>query len=299
MQKIDGVLILDKPEGISSNQALQKAKRIFGAKKAGHTGSLDVLATGLLPVCFGQATKFSQFLLDSDKTYRVTGALGERTSTGDGEGDVIEKHEVTISSQQLCDVLKSFEGKSKQVPPMHSALKHRGQPLYKLARKGIEVARKARDIMIYQLDLLDWQGDSFTLDVKCSKGTYIRSLIDDIGLKLECGAHVSSLRRLAAGPFDAGQMLSLEKLETIKEQGDHEALIERLLPADCLLDGVEKIELEQDQVAKLQHGQKVSAAKHKGKADSLVRVFYDGEFQGLAQVDSERVLKAKRMFASS
>lgn len=295
MHNIDGVLILDKPEGISSNQALQKAKRLFSAKKAGHTGSLDVLATGLLPICFGQATKYSQFLLDSDKTYRVVAALGERTSTGDSEGDVIDKHSVNVTEKQVTKVLEKFLGEIKQVPPMHSALKHRGQPLYKLARKGIEVARKARDVTIYQLDLLDWQEDSFTLDVRCSKGTYIRSLIDDIGLDLKCGAHVASLRRLAAGPFVANQMLSLEKLETIKEQGGVEALQERLLMVDCLLAGVDQIELEQQQLEKLMHGQKVSASKHDAKANTLLKVLVDGQFKGLAQTDSERVLKAKRM----
>lgn len=298
MEKIDGVLILDKPDGLSSNQALQRAKRLFQAKKAGHTGSLDLKATGLLPICFGQATKFSQFLLDADKAYRVQAKLGQRTDSGDAEGEIIEEKPVEVTEVQLLSVLKNFIGSIEQIPPMHSALKHKGQPLYKLARKGLSIKRKPRQVLVYGIALLDWSGDSFTLDVKCSKGTYIRTLIDDIGQALGCGAFVKSLRRLSAGPFKADQMLSLEKLETIKEQQGIEALRERLLPVECLLEGIMRCDLNDELALKLRHGQKVSPNDHEVPKEELVRVYVDDHFIGLAETDAERVLKSKRILSA-
>ncbi|PIQ43592.1 MAG: tRNA pseudouridine(55) synthase TruB [Gammaproteobacteria bacterium CG11_big_fil_rev_8_21_14_0_20_46_22] len=297
MENIDGVLILDKPQGMSSNQAMQKVRRLFQAKKAGHTGSLDVLATGLLPVCFGQATKYAQYLLDADKAYRVQAKLGVRTDSGDAEGEVIDEQAIDATEDAVKDVVDSFLGDIEQVPPMHSALKHKGQPLYKLARKGLSVERKSRSITIYSLSLIDYSGDSLTLDVHCSKGTYIRTLIDDMGLKLGCGAHVQSLRRLQAGPFKADQMLSLDKLETIKEQKGIEALRARLLPVEVLLEGIMRCDLDAESVAKLRHGQKVSPASHAIPAKTLVRIYQDDAFKGLARTDDERVLAAKRMLA--
>ena len=217
-REVNGILILDKPIGLSSNQALQKAKRIFEAKKAGHTGSLDVLASGLLPICFGKATKVAQSLLDSDKHYLTTGKLGTRTTTCDSEGDIIEKKSTKkITKELIIEALKMFRGEIEQIPSMYSALKHKGTPLYKLARAGIEIERKPRTIKIYELTLVNYDQDYIELDVRCSKGTYIRNLIDDIGKTLGCGAYVTKLRRLGAGPYQESQMVTIEQLVDIKD----------------------------------------------------------------------------------
>ncbi|MDO9291118.1 MAG: tRNA pseudouridine(55) synthase TruB, partial [Hydrogenophaga sp.] len=206
---VHGVLLLDKPLGLSSNQALQKAKWLLRAEKAGHTGTLDPLATGVLPLCFGAATKFSQLHLDADKTYETTVRLGQKTSTGDAEGDVIETRPVTCTAGQVVEVLDRFMGPIAQVPPMHSALKKDGKPLYEYAREGQTVEREARQVVIHDLDLLDMRLDgdapSLQLRVRCSKGTYIRTLGEDIGEALGCGGHLTMLRRTATGPFDATQ----------------------------------------------------------------------------------------------
>jgi len=299
MKIINGVIILDKPEGLSSNQALQKVKRLFSAKKAGHTGSLDLLASGVLPICFGEATKFSKFLLEADKYYRVCAKLGERTTTCDREGDIIEKKPVDINKQQLLEALAKFNGETEQVPSMYSALKHKGQPLYKLARKGLEVVRKPRKIHVSDLVLLDWQIDTFTMDVYCSKGTYIRNLVDDIGQVLGCGASVLSLRRLQAGDFTAEQMLTLDKLTTIKEQGGVEALGKRLLPIDTLLTGLRRIDVDAAIAEKLQHGQKVSPNDHAQEPIDVIKVYCDNIFLGIAEVTEERILKSKRMLSKT
>ena len=199
---IDGILLLDKPLGISSNSALQKVKRLFNAKKAGHTGSLDPLASGVLPICFGQASKVTAFLLDSDKRYRCTAQLGVTTTTGDKEGDELELRKVTpFTKDDIEKVLIDYRGAIEQIPPMYSALKHNGQPLYKLARQGIEIERKVRYVNIHELTLIDFNEDSITLDVHCSKGTYIRTLAQDIGESMGFGAHLSMLRRTEVSPF--------------------------------------------------------------------------------------------------
>lgn len=211
---INGVVLLDKPQGISSNSAVQKVKRLFNAQKAGHTGALDPLATGLLPVCLGEATKISQYLLDADKGYYVKAKLGAITTTADAEGEIAESFDLpTSSNEQFAEVVKAFVGNIQQVPPMFSALKYKGQPLYKLAREGKEIERKARDITIYSIDIVSYSSEEFELQVACSKGTYIRTLVEDIGKALNSGAYVLELRRTLAAPFSLEDCITLEALE--------------------------------------------------------------------------------------
>lgn len=228
---VHGVLLLDKPLGLSSNDALQKAKRLYRAEKAGHTGTLDPLATGLLPLCFGAATKFSQISLDADKTYRATLKLGVKTSTADAEGEVLQTREVKVTREQIDAACQRFTGEIAQVPPMHSALKRDGKALYEYARAGIEVEREARHITIHTIAIIDWQHDELTIDVRCSKGTYIRTLAEDIGEALGCGAHLSALRRTGSGPLTLDGAFTLEQLAAMSEaeRDSH------LLQADTLL----------------------------------------------------------------
>ncbi|RJX32815.1 MAG: tRNA pseudouridine(55) synthase TruB [Oxalobacter sp.] len=214
---LDGVLLLDKPVGLSSNDALRKVKRLLNVKKAGHTGTLDPFATGLLPLCFGEATKFSQDLLDADKVYETVVRLGVCTSTGDTEGEVTETHDVNVNREQIEVVLKQFQGEIQQVPPMHSALKRDGKPLYEYARAGITLERDARDVTIYAMECLDYQAPFLTLRVKCSKGTYIRVLGEDIGKALGCGAHLQALRRIQVGHLTLDHAHSLEAIEQLPE----------------------------------------------------------------------------------
>lgn len=237
-REINGVLLLDKPQDISSNDALQKVRRMFNASKAGHTGALDPLATGMLPICLGEATKFSQFLLDSDKRYRVIARLGQRTDTSDAHGEIIQERPVQFTQQVLDDALDSFRGETLQVPSMYSALKHQGKPLYEYARQGIEVEREARPITVYELQFIRWEGDELELEIHCSKGTYIRTIIDDLGEKLQCGAHVIFLRRLEVADYPKERMVTLEQLSAMKENAQtaqedpFAALDALLLPMD-------------------------------------------------------------------
>ncbi|MES2887818.1 MAG: tRNA pseudouridine(55) synthase TruB [Pseudomonadota bacterium] len=254
---VHGVLLLDKPLGLSSNDALQKARRLFRAEKAGHTGTLDPLATGLLPLCFGAATKFSQVSLDADKTYRATLALGVTTTTGDAEGAVVQTRPVpSLSPADWAPVLERFTGEITQVPPMHSALKHEGKPLYEYARAGVEVAREARHIRIHRLALVESGGDgdgtrsSWTLDVHCSKGTYIRTLAEDIGEALGCGAHLKALRRLASGPVSLSSAHTLDQLAALSE-AERDAL---LCPPDSLLADWPRHELEAPEAGRFLSG---------------------------------------------
>ena len=251
---VHGVLLLDKPLGLSSNQALQKAKWLLRAEKAGHTGTLDPLASGVLPLCFGAATKFSQIHLDADKTYETTVRLGLKTSTGDAEGDVIQSRPVECTVGQVVEVLDSFMGPIEQVPPMHSALKKDGKALYEYAREGETVERAARHVVIHDLDLLDMQlqGDAphLRLRVRCSKGTYIRTLGEDIGEALGCSGHLTMLRRIATGPFDVSQCIALEALEALDE-GDRLA---RLLPVQSLLEGHDVVTLDADHAGRFLSG---------------------------------------------
>jgi tRNA pseudouridine55 synthase len=251
---VHGVLLLDKPLGLSSNQALQKAKWLLRAEKAGHTGTLDPLATGVLPLCFGAATKFSQQHLDADKTYETTVRLGLKTSTADAEGDVIAVREVSCSAGMVVEVLDRFMGPISQVPPMHSALKKDGKALYEYAREGETVEREARNVVIYDLDLLDMQlhGDApfLRLRVRCSKGTYIRTLGEDIAESLGCGGHLSALRRVVTGPFAEPQCVTLQDLEAM----DEAERLDALLPVDVLLPGYTEVSLDSDNTGRFLNG---------------------------------------------
>lgn len=228
---VHGILLLDKPRGMSSNQALQIVKRLFAAKKAGHTGSLDPLADGMLPLCFGGATRLSEFLLTADKKYRVTMQLGIRTATGDSEGEILSQRQPPhLTAQALEKIFERFRGEIEQTPSMYSALKHKGQPLYQLARRGITIERKSRRLTIYALNLLNFSADTIEFDLHCSKGTYVRTLVDDMGELLGCGAHVTALRRLSVGGYDEADMIPLAALEAQSETGSVETLDSYLLP---------------------------------------------------------------------
>jgi tRNA pseudouridine55 synthase len=275
---VHGVLLLDKPLGLSSNQALQKAKWLLRAEKAGHTGTLDPLASGVLPLCFGAATKFSQIHLDADKTYETTVRLGVKTTTGDAEGDVIETRAVNCTVGQVVEVLDRFMGPIAQVPPMHSALKKDGKPLYEYARDGETVEREARDVVIHDLDLLDMQlqGNEphLHLRVRCSKGTYIRTLGEDIGEALGCGGHLTMLRRTATGPFDASQCIALDALEALVETDR----LTRLLPVQALLDGHDAVTLDAEHA-----GRFLSGLRRRGDWVDSARVAVFGPMPGMSQ----------------
>lgn len=235
-RKINGILLLDKPTGITSNRALQNVKHLYFAAKAGHTGSLDPLATGMLPICFGEATKFSQYLLDSDKTYVVKAQLGERTTTSDSEGEIIATRDVPeLSNKQIEGFLDAFRGEISQIPSMYSALKYKGQPLYKYAREGIEVPRESRKVMVYHMELIDYQDSVLTLKMRCSKGTYVRTIVDDLGENIGCGAHVIELRRLEVAGFDEHSMITLPEVEALKEAEKFEEMDDLLLPQDTAI----------------------------------------------------------------
>ncbi|KLO03596.1 tRNA pseudouridine synthase B, partial [Morganella morganii] len=248
-RNINGIVLLDKPQDISSNDALQKVRRLFNAAKAGHTGALDPLATGMLPVCLGEATKFSQFLLDSDKRYRVIARLGQRTDTSDSQGEVISERPLSFTAEQLAAALESFRGDTLQVPSMYSALKHQGRPLYEYARKGITIEREARPITVYELLFIRHEGDELELEIHCSKGTYIRTIIDDLGEKLGCGAHVTMLRRLQVATYPAERMVTLEQLQEMRRMADESetpletALDPLLLPMDTAVSHFPQVNL--------------------------------------------------------
>lgn len=288
---VHGVVLLDKPQGLSSNQALQKVKCLFNANRAGHTGTLDPMATGLLPICLGEATKVSTYLTDADKAYTARMQLGVNTSTGDKEGEVIAERPVpTDWQEQLKQCLPSFVGEQTQIPPMYSALKVNGQPLYKLAREGIEVERKQRQITIHKLELLELGDDWAEFYVSCSKGTYVRTLAEDIGEALECGAHLTMLRRCEVAPYDAEQMLTLDQLEVLAEQG-MEVLDQHLAPSDMALSDWPKVELDDQQAEDIKQGRALSAPDlDKG----WYRLMYRGELLALAE-KADRGLRPKRL----
>jgi len=273
-RNVNGILLLDKPCGITSNAALQNVKRLFKANKAGHTGSLDPLATGMLPICLGEATKMSGFLLEADKRYQVVVKLGVKTTTGDAEGEVINTQEINeIEASLLSKVLDSFTGEIEQIPPMHSALKLNGQPLYKLAHKGIVVERQPRSVTIRELTLVNYSRDELEIDVSCSKGTYIRTLAEDIGDKLGCGAHVSKLRRLSVGPSSGYKMITLDELE-IEARDNFSGLDEMLLPMESALSQWPEVSLSQDIAFFLKKGQAVTVPHSPSRG--LVKL-YSGE----------------------
>ena len=274
-QRVDGVLLLDKPQGMTSNSALQAARRLFSAAKAGHTGTLDPMATGLLPLCFGEATKFSADLLDADKTYEAELLFGVTTDTGDAEGEIIDRRTPGFGLADLETALLGFQGNIRQIPPMHSALKKDGQPLYRLARQGIEVEREAREVTIHELVLLDFSGERCRLRVKCSKGTYIRTLAEDIGRGLDCGAHLTALRRVAVGNLSIDQAKTLDVLDESSE----ECRATLLLPPDTLLQSLPEVILEEREAQRFSHGNPVMAA------DALLsgkcRVYWEGRLLGV------------------
>lgn len=296
---VHGILLLDKPIGQTSNKALQIIKHLFKAKKAGHTGSLDPLATGMLPLCFGEATKFSQFLLDSDKTYVVTAQLGIRTTTGDSEGDVIaEKPVVDMALEKIEQVAKSFEGEIEQIPPMFSAVKVNGRPLYELARKGLEIERKARKIKIYdmQIDAYDADQQSFTFTVRCSKGTYVRTLVEDMGEQLGCGAYVTKLHRKNVHPYGDAMMYTPEMLKAILEKNGMEGLDACLLPVETSVDELPAVKLSTSAAFYMRTGQPVRATF---PLDSkLVRLYGDNEsFLGIGEVTEDARVKPFRLLS--
>ncbi len=298
-REVNGILLFDKPAGMSSNALLQRIKRIFNARKAGHTGSLDPLATGLLPICLGEATKMSGFLLDADKRYQVTIKLGIKTTTGDAEGEAILTREVGhYSNPELELVLAEFLGDIEQIPPMYSALKKDGQPLYKLARKGIEVERKVRNIKIHSIEILAAEGDLLELDVHCSKGTYIRTLAEDIGERLGCGAHVAVLRRLSVGPFSGKKMVTAAQLETIAEEGGFEALDQLLLPMENALVNWPEVRLSQDVAFFLKRGQAVVVPK--APREGLVKLFAEENvFLGVGYIMDDGRVAPRRLLNSA
>jgi tRNA pseudouridine55 synthase len=289
---VDGVLLLDKPLGLTSNAALQTARRLLNAEKAGHTGTLDPLASGLLPLTFGEATKFSQMLLDADKCYEAGIELGVETTTGDAEGEVLARLPVAVDETALRTALARFSGEIEQVPPMYSALKRDGKPLYEYARAGIELEREARRVTISELTLLSFDGLRFKLRVACSKGTYIRSLAIDIGRALGCGAHLHALRRTRIGAFDLSAGVSLATLDaTAAEQRD--AL---LAPVDTLVAAFPRIDLEREAAQQIRQGQPVVAlARGEGE---LVRLYDQAGFLGLGQWKEDGRLWPKRLLAS-
>lgn len=287
---VSGVLLLDKPAGISSNSALQKAKRLYQAAKAGHTGNLDPFATGLLPVCLGEATKFSQFLLDADKTYRGWVRLGQTTTTGDPEGEVLSRHPVNISQAQVEQVLSRFVGRISQVPPMYSALKRDGKPLYEYARKGVELEREAREVTIYDLHMDCFAGEELVITVRCSKGTYIRTLAEDIGKALGCGAYLEALRRTAIGEFAVEHAKTLEQLDGMS-MGQRDGF---LLSEDSLLQGFPEVELDADSAFYLGRGQEVWLPRT--VVDGTVRLYDDKRrFLGIGEVTEEGKIAPRRL----
>lgn len=288
-----GILLLDKPVGLTSNAALGRAKRVLGIKKAGHTGTLDPMASGLLVLCFGEATKVSGFLLDADKAYVAEATLGAVTDSEDAEGEVIERHEVpALNEGAIEQVLGGFRGPIEQVPPMHSALKHQGQRLYDLARRGETVERPPRSITIHNLTLLGFESPRLHLAVECSKGTYIRSLVRDIGHALGCGAHLSALRRTYSAPFRLADAISLETLDGLKAD-EARAL---LLPADAALAHLPEMRLDPQQALRLCQGQKMAGLEL--VPPGLVRVYGNGEFLGIGETDGQGRLKARRLVAT-
>ena len=291
---VKGILLLDKPVGISSNRLLQNVKYIYNAKKAGHTGSLDVPASGLLPICFGEATKVSGYLLNSNKKYFVQCKLGETTTTGDAAGTVLLARKITkISESILTKIFKNFVGDIQQIPPMFSSLKHNGKRLHEFAYKGIEIERKPRDIRIYSIELLRISQDYFEIEVFCSKGTYIRTLVEDIGEEIGCGAHVSSLRRLETGPFNLLHSASLKEIEFTAKKGK-QALYDLLLPMDTALKDFPKILLTEDKVFCLRQGQSIEVSDIPRLGQ--LRIYNSSnEFIGLGDAIKNNLIKPKRL----
>ncbi|WP_417527086.1 tRNA pseudouridine(55) synthase TruB [Marinomonas shanghaiensis] len=284
-RSVDGIVLLNKPIGLSSNQALQRVRRLYQAAKAGHTGALDPLATGMLPLCLGEATKFSQYLLDANKRYLTCIQLGKRTTTGDHEGEVLTEESVpTLTDDSLEAILDRFRGDIEQVPPMYSALKHEGRPLYEYARQGIVIERKRRRVTVSNLTLVSRTDDTLTLDIQCSKGTYIRTIGEDIGEALGCGAHLHSLHRISTAGYLPENMMTLEQFEAIAEQG-YEALDSHLISMDTAVEHFEKVDLAEADTLDMMFGRTISSPiplEH----ETVVRMYYQKSqrFLGLGQI---------------
>ena len=292
---IHGVFLLDKPQGMSSNDIMQKVKRIFRANKAGHTGALDPLATGMLPICLGEATKFSQFLLDADKRYLVTAKLGERTDTSDAEGQIVEIHDVNVKTPEILTALEQFRGNILQVPTMFSALKYNGKPLYEYARQGITVEREARPITIFELNFIEYNAPYLTLEVHCSKGTYIRTLVDDLGDVLGCGAHVTMLRRTAVADYPTEKMLDWHALQSLAEQQDLALLDALLLPMDTAVAKLPALTLNESQTQGIGFGQRIKF-DNPNRLQGQVRLFsHENRFLGVAVIDENNVIRPQRL----
>ena len=289
-RRLDAVLLLDKPRGLSSSAALQVAKRLFGAQKAGHAGTLDPLASGLLPVLFGEATKFARFGLDSDKEYLAEVRLGATTDTGDAEGGVLERRAVDADDARIARALDRFRGEIDQVPPMYSALKRDGRPLYELARAGKSVERAARQVTIHELEIVERAGDALRLRIRCSKGTYIRQLAADLGAELGCGAYLEGLRRTAAAGYRLEQAVALEELQAMDMAG-REA---RLLPPDGLLAGLPRLELDTEQAGRFLNGQAVAVAAPAGPCRVYGR---SGPLLGVGEAGAAGALRPRRLLA--
>ncbi|EOX4789255.1 tRNA pseudouridine(55) synthase TruB [Vibrio alginolyticus] len=298
---INGVILLDKPTGISSNDALQKVKRIYFAEKAGHTGALDPLATGMLPICLGEATKFSQFLLDSDKRYRVIAKLGERTNTSDSDGEVVETRPVDVTLDKLEACIDQFRGESDQVPSMFSALKYQGKPLYEYARKGIEVPRESRKITVYEIVLHRFEGDEVEMEVHCSKGTYIRTIVDDLGEMLGCGAHVTMLRRTGVAKYPYENMVTLEQLNELLEQAHREERAPRelldplLLPMDTAVEDLPEVNLVPELADMVQHGQPVQVFGAPTESSLRLTMGEERLFIGVGEMNEDGKIAPKRL----
>ncbi len=287
-KQVDGVLLLDKPIGLTSNDALQKARRLFSAAKGGHTGTLDPMATGLLPLCFGEATKFSADLLNADKTYEALVKFGVTTDSGDAEGVVIATATVNVEKDDIFCVLLQFTGAIMQTPPMHSALKRDGRPLYELARQGIVVEREARAVTIHAIDFLDFSGDTLSIRVSCSKGTYIRVLASDIGNALGCGAHLIGLRRTEVADLTLANAVTLAELEAL----DESQRLERLQPVDALLLSLPVLAVEGEAAERFRHGNPIDLPEgYSGK----IRVYADGRLIGVGEPGSDGRLWPKRL----
>ena len=287
---IDGVVLLNKPLGLSSNQALQKVRRVFRAAKAGHTGALDPLATGMLPLCLGEATKFSQFLLDADKRYITCIELGIRTTTGDKEGDILTNETVPqLSDDELEALLNRFRGEIEQVPPMYSALKHEGKPLYEYARQGITIERKRRKVVISNLQVLERTENTLTLDISCSKGTYIRTIGEDIGEAMGCGAHLKTLHRVSTAGYDPADMLTIEEFEALAEQGE-DALDQQLMGSDTAVLHLPEVVMSVQESKDIVFGRLLNDTRGFDEGQ-LLRLYVDGTraFMGLGEVKKGKI----------
>lgn len=291
-KNVNGLLLLDKPKGLSSNTALQAARRLFSAAKAGHTGTLDPLASGLLPVCFGEATKFSSNLFDADKAYEATLCFGVTTTTGDAEGDILEEYPVDFSKDDLEMALSRFHGKISQLPPMYSALKHDGQPLYKLARKGLEVERTPREVTIHKIELIAFSENTCSLSIQCSKGTYIRTLAEDLAKALGSGAHLTALKRTSTGGFLLKDAFTLEDIQSVAE----EERLKLLQPVDVFLQNLIAINLDLSSTQSFMHGNPVRLTNT--AASGKCRVYFESQFLGIGEISAANMLQPKRLLSN-